>query len=358
MNITTLGIDLAKDVFQLHATDERGKVVLTKRVRRHKLANEVAKLPNCTIGMEACGGAHYWARRFQAMGHTVKLMSPQFVKPYVKSNKNDAHDAEACCEAVTRPSMRFVPIKQVVQQDMQAVHRVRSRLVGLRTQLTNQIRGLLAEYGIVIAQGIASVTRKLPEILEDQTNELTGAGRMLFTELEEELKWLQKRIASYDDRIKQIAKTDERCQRLQTIPGIGPITATAFLSSVGHVDVFTRGRQLSAYLGLVPRQSSSGNKTRLLGISKRGDRYLRCLLVHGARSVVKVAHRKSDPYSLWIQTLIARCGTNKAVVAVANKNARIAWALLKNQTEFEVNHACEFVDNYAEDHAENNQAVA
>ncbi len=354
MNITTLGIDLAKDVFQLHAIDERGKTLLTKRVKRHKLADEIAKLPICKIGMEACGGAHYWARRFQAMGHEVKLMSPQFVKPYVKGNKNDANDAEACCEAVTRPSMRFVPIKQTVQQDMQALHRVRRRLVSQRTQFTDQMRGLLAEYGIVIAQGIASVMRKLPLILEDADNELSTDGRTLFSELYEELKFLQIRIQGYEDRIKQIAKIDERCLRLQTIPGIGPITATAFLSSVGDINVFTRGRQLSAYLGLVPKQSSSGNKTRLLGISKRGDRYLRCLLIHGARSVIKVVDRKSDPYSRWIQTLITRCGIHKATVAVANKNARIAWALLKNNSEFKVNNACEFVDNYAVD----NQAVA
>ena len=348
MNITTLGIDLAKDVFQLHATDDRGKTLLTKRVKRHKLASEIAQLPICRIGMEACGGAHYWARRFQAMGHDVKLMSPQFVKPYVKSNKNDANDAEACCEAVTRPSMRFVPIKQVAQQDMQALHRVRSRLVSQRTRLTNQMRGLLAEYGIVIAQGIASVTRKIPEILEDADNELSTDGRTLFSELYEELKLLQVRIQGYEDRIKLIAKTDERCQRLQTIPGIGPITATAFLATVGDINVFTRGRQLSAYLGLVPKQSSSGNKIRLLGISKRGDRYLRCLLVHGARSAVKVADRKSDPYSSWIQRLIERCGIHKAIVAVANKNARIAWALLKNNSQFDVNHACEILDNYTE----------
>lgn len=347
MNITTLGIDLAKDVFQLHATDDRGKTVLTKRVKRHKLASVIANLPSCQIGMEACGGAHYWARRFQDMGHDVKLMSPQFVKPYVKSNKNDANDAAACCEAVTRPSMRFVPIKQIEQQDIQAIHRIRSRLISQRTRLTNQIRGLLAEYGIVIAQGIASLKRKMPKILENTNRELTSLGERIFSELYEELGMLEKRIKECETRIQRIAQTDIRCQQLQTIPGLGPITATAFLATVGDIGVFDRGRQLSAYLGLVPKQSSSGNKVRLLGISKRGDRYLRCLLVHGARSVIKNVYRKKDPYSRWIQTLIARCGIHKAIVAVANKNARIAWALLKYQSKFEAHHACECVDNYA-----------
>ena len=333
-NATTLGIDLAKNVFQLHGADARGKKVLSRRVQRSKLLEHIANMPPCLIGMEACGGSHCWARKFREFGHTVKMMSPQFVKPYVKSNKNDAADAEACCEAVTRPTMRFVPIKEVAQQDVQALHRVRSRLIKQRTQLTNQARGLLAEYGIVVAKGIASLRRKLPDILEDSENELTPASRELFQDAYEELFSLSQKIDKYEKKIDAMAKSDERCKRLLSIPGIGPKTATAFTASVGSAEVFTRGRQLSAWLGLVPRQNSSGDKIRLGKISKRGDRYLRCLFVHGARSVLKNVAKKEDPYSLWIKSLIARCGFNKAAVAVANKNVRIAWALLRNETVF------------------------
>jgi len=334
-DITTLGIDLAKNVFQIHGADARGKKMLTKRVQRHKLVEHIANMSPCVIGMEACGGAHYWARRFKEFGHDVKLMSPQFVKPYVKSNKNDANDAEACCEAVTRPSMRFVPNKTVEQQDIQAMHRIRSRLIAQRTSLSNQIRGLLAEYGIVMAQGIATLRRKLPDILENAENELSMIGRELFQDLYNEFCELEERIKQYEVKVVKIAKEDERCQRIQTIPGVGKLTATAFFASVGDVKVFTKGRQLSSWLGLVPKQSSSGNKVRLLGISKRGDRYLRSLFVHGARAVVKTVPNKTDPYSLWINQLISRCGINKAVVAVANKNVRIAWALLKYETSFD-----------------------
>lgn len=337
-NVTTLGIDLAKNVFQLHGANERGKKVLTKRVRRSRLLEHIANLSPCLIGMEACGGSHYWARKFREYGHEVKMMSPQFVKPYVKSNKNDAADAEACCEAVMRPTMRFVPIKEVAQQDVQALHRVRSRLMKQRTQLTNQARGLLAEYGIVIAKGIASLRRRLPDVLEDAENELTPASRELFQDSYDELLVLTQKIEKYEKKIDIMAKTDERCKRLLSIPGIGPKTATAFTASVGSAEVFTRGRQLSAWLGLVPKQNSSGDKIRLGKISKRGDRYLRCLFVHGARAVLKTVKKKKDPYSLWIKELIARCGFNKAAVAVANKNVRIAWALLRNETVFDARY--------------------
>jgi len=337
-DVTTLGIDLAKNVFQLHGADERGKKVLSRRVQRSRLLEHIANLPPCLIGMEACGGSHYWARKFREFGHEVKMMSPQFVKPYVKSNKNDAADAEACCEAVTRPTMRFVPIKEVAQQDVQALHRVRSRLMKQRTQLTNQVRGLLAEYGIIIAKGIASLRRKLPDILEDAENELTPESRELFQDAYDELLVLTQKIDKYEKKLDTMAKTDESCKRLLTIPGIGAKTATAFKASVGGAEVFTRGRQLSAWLGLVPKQNSSGDKIRLGKISKRGDRYLRCLFVHGARAVLKTVKKKKDPYSLWIKELIARCGFNKAAVAVANKNVRIAWALLRNETVFDARY--------------------
>lgn len=334
-DVTTLGVDLAKNIFQLHGVNNRENKVLTKRVQRHKLVEHIANLSPCLIGMEACGGSHYWARRFREFGHTVKLMSPQFVKPYVKTNKNDANDAEAICEAVGRPTMRFVPIKTVEQQDIKALHRVRSRLVGDKTQLMNQIRGLLAEYGIVMAQGISSLRRRLPDILEDAENELTMSGRELFQDLYDELCKLCERITKYDKKVSLLAKEDVRCQRLQTIPGIGNLTATAFVANVGNAEVFTKGRQLSAWLGLVPKQNSSGNKTRLLGISKRGDRYLRSLFVHGARAVLKTIGNKEDPYSLWIKQLRLRSSFNKTAVAIANKNVRIAWALLRNATVFD-----------------------
>ena len=337
-DITTLGIDLAKNVFQIHGVNARGNKLLTRRVKRNKLLSHIANMPPSLIGIEACGGSYYWARRFQECGHTVKLMAPQFVKPYVKSNKNDANDAEACCEAVTRPSMRFVPIKTIEQQDIQMLHRIRSRLVGKRTQLTNQIRGFLAEYGLVIAKGKAAIKRRLPEILEDGENELTVEGRDLFQDLYSELLQLEIRIQKYDEKIERLAKSDERCKWLETIPGIGVKTSTAFIAGVGDAEVFIKGRQLSAWLGLVPKQSSSGNRIRLGKISKRGDRYLRTLLVHGARSVVSNASKKEDRYSQWINQLVERIGFNKATVAVANKNARIAWALLTKKEVFKANY--------------------
>ena len=301
----------------------------------------MVKLKPCLIGMEACGGAHYWARCFKDLGFEVKLMSPQFVKPYVKGNKNDANDAAACAEAVTRPTMNFVPIKTVEQQDIQLLHRVRSRLVSQRTALTNQIRGLLAEYGIVVNKGIASLRRRLPEILEEEQNELTEFGKEIFQELYDELCSLTKRIDKYEEKVKVLSKYDERCRILETIPGIGKLTSTAFVAAVGNAEVFAKGRQLSAWLGLVPKQHSSGGKTRLLGISKRGDRYLRSLFIHGGRSVAKTAQKKKDRYSLRVQALIERCGMNKTVVAIANKNVRIAWALLKNNTAFDPNYKVE-----------------
>ena len=337
-NVTVLGIDLAKDIFQLHGVDKDGKEVFSKKLRRNKLAAYVANFKPCLIGMEACGGSHYWSRCFRDFGHDVKMMSPQFVKPYVKGNKNDANDAQACCEAVTRPSMRFVPIKTIEQQDIQLLHRVRSRLISQRTALTNQIRGLLAEYGIVVAKSIASLRRRLPEILDEEVNELTVSGKEIFQELYDELCSLTERIDKYEQKVKNLSKHDERCKILETIPGIGKLTSTAFVAAVGNAEVFDKGRQLSAWLGLVPKEHSSGGKTRLLGISKRGDRYLRSLFVHGGRSVVKTVKGKTDRHSLRIQKLIERCGVNKTVVAISNRNVRIAWALLKNNTIFDPNY--------------------
>jgi len=334
MKVTTLGIDLAKSLFQLHGVDEHGKVAVQKRVTRSKLLETVAQLPACLIGMEACGSAQYWAREFQKLGHTVKLISPQFVKPYVKGNKNDSRDAEAICEAVSRPHMRFVPLKTVESQDIQAIHRLRSRLIKERTALGNQVRGLLAERGIVIAQGITRLRQQLPTIVEDGANQLTPLSREVMRELYDQLVALDERLAHADRWVQRVFAETAQCQKLAQVEGIGPVIATALVAAVGTATEFANGRHLAAWLGLVPRQCSSGGKERLLGISKRGDRYLRTLLIHGARATVHRARRKTDGRSRWIVSLEQRRGKNIAVVAIANKKARIAWALLTREAEY------------------------
>jgi len=334
MNIKRVGIDLAKSVFQVHGVDSQEKVVLRKQLRRAQLLDYFKKLPPCLIGMEACGGAHYWARELQKLGHTVKLMAPQFVKPYVKSNKNDANDAEAICEAVARPTMRFVAIKTIAQQDIQAIHRIRSELVQQRTAKVNQIRGLLTEYGIVVGRRVDVLRNALPQLLEDAENGLTADFRVLLDGLRQDLITLDERVDDLDKKIKTLATSNPAAKRLQQIPGIGPIIATALICAIGDGKQFQRGRDMAAWLGLTPRQHSSGGKERLLGISKRGDAYLRTLLIHGARSALKVAGKKDDPRSRWLQNLCSRRNKNIAAVALANKNARIAWALLSKETDY------------------------
>lgn len=284
--------------------------------------------------MEACGSAHYWARELQKLGHTVKLMAPQFVKPYVKSNKNDANDAEAICEAVARPTMRFVAVKTIAQQDIQAIHRVRSELVSHRTAKVNQIRGLLAEYGLAVGRRIEVLRTALPLLLEDAENGLTLDFRILLDELRQDLINLDERVQVMDKKIKTLANSHGEAKRLLAIPGIGPITATAIISAIGNGKQFKRGRDFAAWLGLTPRQHSSGGKERLLGISKRGDSYLRTLLIQGARAVLRVVGQKDDPRSRWLQNLCSRRNKNIAAVALANKNARIIWALLTKETDF------------------------
>jgi transposase len=269
--MSVLGIDIAKRVFHAVGMDERGKIVLRKRLSRHDLIPFLAQLPPVRIGMEACGGAHYWARRFRAHGHEVKLMAPQFVQPFVKSNKNDMRDAEAIAEAVTRPTMRFVPIKEVDQQDIQALHRVRERLIGARTALVNEVHGLMHEYGIVIPKGVAKFRQAVVDKLESEKGKLTALSQELFWKLVEEFVALEKQLAYYQEKLEALATTHLECQRLMTIPGIGPITATALVAAVGDMGVFNNGRQFAAWLGLVPRQHSIGGQTHLLGISKRGD---------------------------------------------------------------------------------------
>jgi transposase len=290
----------------------------------------------CTLGMEACGGAHYWARAFEALGHTVKLMAPQYVKPYVKTNKNDWRDAAAICEAVGRESMSFVPIKSVAQQDGMSVHRIRERLIKQRTALMNEMRGLLLEYGIAIPQGISRLRRAAVSLIEPQDERLSALMKRMVAQLYEELQALEERLKAYDAEIKRLYQADERCQRLATIPGVGMITATAIVARIGSAEAFNNGRHLAASLGLVPRQNSTGGKQKMGSISKRGDRYVRKLLVHGARSALVAAMRKHERtrQTQWALALLKRGDVNKAVVALAHKMARMAWALLKKKTVY------------------------
>jgi transposase len=328
MQVTTIGIDLAKSVVHVHGVDARGHVVFRKRLPRKQVLPFLAQLPPCRIGLEASGGAHYWARELTKLGHTVKLMSPQFVRPYVQRQKNDANDAAGLCEAVSRPHMRFVPIKSVEQQDIQALHRIRERQIKARTALVNQIRGLLAEYGIVIPQGVAKVRQALPALLADAENGLTWEAREWLWALAAEFRALDQWIDETERRLRRVFEHSEACQRLAQMEGIGPLTATALVAAVGQATTFKNGRQMAAWLGLVPRQHSSGGKPTLLGISKGGQTYLRTLLIHGARAVIQRVARKTDVRSQWLQGLKARRGTNRACVAYANKMARIAWVLL------------------------------
>ncbi len=337
--IKVLGIDLSKKAFQLHGVDKAGHKVMNVKLSRARLMTFMNDLPPSLVAMEACGSAHYWARLFRSRGHEVRLIAPQFVKPYVKSNKNDAADAEAICEAVQRPSMRFVAVKEIAQQDIQAIHRMRSLAITRRTAQVNQIRGLLLEYGIEIPTGRSNVTKRLPAILEDAANGLSDLFREELWLLWQELLHLDARVTLYDQKIEQIARSDERIQHLVTIPGIGPLTATALLASLGSVSAFKNGRELAAWVGLVPRQHSTGGRNTLLGISKRGDVYLRQLLIHGARTVLRHAERKADRTSRWVTSLQERRHKNIATVALANKMVRTAYALLKKGESYSLQNA-------------------
>ena len=339
--IAVLGIDLAKNIFALHAVDVAGKVVFKKQLKREQMAEFLVQLPPCLIGMEACGSAHYWARKLKGFGHDVKLMAPQFVKPYVKTNKNDCADAEAICEAVARPNMRFVSIKTLEQQTVLCLHRVRQGIVKACTAQGNQMRGLMGEFGVIAPQGLGNLITRTPELIEDATNELPGEIRILMQDLLERLKGLKQQAKDIEQKIIVWGKHSQDSQRLQSIPGIGPLTASALIATVGDVSQFTNSRQFSAWLGLVPRQHSSGGKQNLLGISKRGDCYVRSLLVHGARAALRVANlkRQTDPsLSGWIHKLAQTKHANVATVALANKNARVAWALLSKAQSFDVQH--------------------
>ncbi len=337
MKLIRVGVDLAKNVFQVHGVDRHEKAVWRRRLTREswlKVLLETVE-SGCAIGMESCGGAHHWARRLQGLGFKVKLIAPQFVKPYVKSNKNDANDAEAICEALGRPSMRFVAVKTIEQQDIQAVHRVRSGLIEQRTAKVNQIRGLVAEYGLVAPKEIVHLRRALPCWLEDAENGLSGRFRRLLHGLWGDLRSLDDRVSELDRDIALIAQSDPVAKRLQQLRGVGPIIATALVAAVGNAEQFANGRQMSAAFGLTPRQHSSGGKERLLGISKRGNAYLRTLLIHGARAVIRTARDKDDRLSQWVTRLAARSHPNVAAAALANKTTRMAWAMLRNGTDYQ-----------------------
>ncbi len=337
MKLIRVGVDLAKSVFQIHGVDRSERTTWRRRLRREDWIDVLREKlePGGEVGMEACGGAHHWARELQKLGYRVKLIAPQFVKPYVKSNKHDAADAEAICEAMARPGMRFVPVKTVEQQDIQAIHRVRASAVEQRSAKSNQIRGLVAEYGLVAPRELLHLRRALPRWLEDESNGLTARFRRLLRELQTELIALDERIAELDREIEEIAKSEPAAKRLMQLRGVGPIIATAMLATVGDARQFSNGRQMSASIGLTPKQHSSGGKDRMLGISKRGDAYLRSLLIHGARAVIRTARAKDDPLSKWVTRIADRRHPNVAAAALANKTTRIAWAMLSRGTNYQ-----------------------
>lgn len=337
MKATRIGIDLAKRVFQAHGVDRDERPVLRRRLNRDSWIDDLvaAVAPGSEIGMEACTGAHHWARALQRYGFTVKLIAPQFVKPYVKGNKNDANDAEAICEAMSRKSMHFVAVKTIEQQDIQAMHRVRTQLVEARTAKANQIRGLVAEYGLIAPKSLAQLRTALPVWLEDAGNGLTADFRWLLHDLWRDLQVLDERIDVLSRKIELLARSNPVAKRLMQLRGVGPMTATALLAMVGDGAQFENGRQMSASLGITPGQHSSGGKERLLGITKRGNAYLRSLLIHGARAVLRQAKTKDDRLSRWVTVLAQRRHPNVAAVALANKTVRIAWAMLRTGSDYE-----------------------
>lgn len=337
MNITRVGVDIAKSVFHMHGVDCHDSPQWQAKKTRNQWIDALCErvAPGAEIGMEACASAHHWGRELQKRGYHVRLIAAQFVKPYVKSNKNDQVDAEAICEAMGRPGMRFVDVKSVEQQDTQAAHRIREELVGQRTAKANQIRGLVGEYGIVAPAGIQKLRCALPRWLEDAENGLTDAFRTLLVDLAEDLRHLDNRITGLNERIAQSVKEDPVAKRLLELRGVGSLTASALAGALGDGTAFSKGRDFAASLGLTPRQHSTGGKDRLLGISKRGDGYLRKLLVHGARAVLRHSKHRDDGLSQWLNEVAARKHVNVATVALANKTARIAWAIVHNETVYD-----------------------
>jgi transposase len=332
MELHAIGIDLGKTLFHLVGVDAGGNVVVRKRCSRTQLLRYTANLQVERIGMEACSGSHFLGRALREQGHDARLMPAQYVKPYVKTNKSDFIDAEAVAEAVQRPTMRFVPIKTEEQLDLQAVHRVRERWVMRRTAVINQLRGLLLERGVTLSKGRSHLEQALPQILEDANLQLSDSFRVLLAQLKLELEQLTARIDQMDSVIRHTVKENEACQRLTTIPGVGPVTATALVAAIGNGSGFRRGRDLAAWVGMVPREYSTGGKQKLLGISKRGNNYLRRLFVQGARTVMQHRAKQSPGLGSWLAQLLARTHQNVAIVALANKLVRMAWAVLrKNQ---------------------------
>lgn len=328
-----VGVDLSKDVFQICTMSRTGNVVRQRRTPRDKVVEIMNQLPaGCRVYMEACQGSHYWSRKFRSLGLESYQIAPQFVRPYVKSQKNDRRDAEAICEAGSRANMRFVPMKSEEQLELQAMHRIRERLMHNRTALTNQIRGILAEHGVVVRKGTSALRKYLQQ---DLSEELSPTVKSLVQELKVELATLESQLAQSDKRMLVLAKQSPVVRRLCTIPGIGRLTALALVVISGDPREFKNGRQFAAFIGVVPRQVSTGGRSTLLGITKRGNIYVRTLLVHGARSVIRHASKKDDPYSLWVRKLHAKYGTNHTAVALANKNARIAWRILTSTDEFD-----------------------
>lgn len=329
MNVTTIGLDIAKSVFHLVGAEASGKQVLKKRLKRKAVLEYFGNLTPCVVGIEACGGAQYWARELRRLGHDARLINPKYVKRFLRGNKNDYNDGAALCEAVVHPETRLVAVKTPQQQDVQALHRVRRGAQEERKSWVNRARGLLGEHGIVMPKGIGVFRRRVPELLEDAENGLSALFRELLAQVYEQVRALDERMAGYDKRLAQLVRTDEDCQRLDEVPGFGAVISTAMVACVGDGQAYRNGRHLSASLGVVPRQHTTGGKIRLLGISKRGDNYVRALVIHGSRSVVHHAKNKDDALSRWINRIRSESGTNVAAVALANKLIRIAWVILR-----------------------------
>lgn len=334
MRVELLGIDIAKNVFHVHGVDNQGREVFKERVYRSDLLERITVFPQCRIVMEACGGSNYWARTFEKAGHQVQLIAPQYVKPFVQRNKNDWKDAEAICIAARQPTMRYVPRREEEQQDLQNLHRVRERLVKCRTALINEMRGLLNEYGIVLPKSRRVFAKIFLEIMSTQGAELSYLSKETFYELWEEYQMLEKRFMKLEDKIKYICKNHPICKKLIEVPGVGYLTATAIVAAARDVSVFKNGREFAAWLGLTPKEHSTGGKQRLGKISKRGDVYLRKLLVHGARITLRYLERHKDRRSSWAKNLLQRKGMNRTAVAVANKNARVIWALMARDESY------------------------
>jgi transposase len=332
--VTTVGLDLAKSIFQIHGSDQDGRPVVRKKLRRGQVIEFFAGLEPCLVGMEACASAHHWARELEVLGHEVRLIPPQYVKLFVKTNKNDASDAEAICEAMMRPTMRFAPVKSAEQQSVLMLHRARELLVRQRTMVINALRGHCGEYGIIVAQGAPNITKLIAIIEDGDDGRLPQLARQALDHLIAQLRMTQAQIVALEKALKDWHRGNEASRRLETIPGVGVITATALVATIGDASQFTSGRQLAAWLGLVPRQHSSGGKERLGRISKRGDGYLRKLLVHGARTVLLWSRRKKETRSPWLEALLARRPTNVVLVAMATKTARVVWAMLSRGETF------------------------